>query len=95
MMISHMKLQFRDAAEGKNAEQDNKKVIADVDGNYYLKVPGININDNFQPIGGLGEVNNRLYVMAVPYIGGYNPDYSGLDFCERASDTIAKSLFKI
>jgi hypothetical protein len=31
--------------------------------------------------------------MAVPYIGGYNPDYSGLDFCEEASEKIIKSMF--
>jgi hypothetical protein len=24
--------------------------------------------------------------MALPYIGGFNPDYSGLDFCEQASE---------
>jgi uncharacterized NAD(P)/FAD-binding protein YdhS len=93
-VITPAKLKFRDAAEGKKAAQDDKHTVSEVEGKYYLKVPGIAINDDFQPVGGLGEVNNRLYVMAVPYIGGYNPDYSGLDFCERASDSIAESIFK-
>lgn len=31
-------------------------------------------------------------MMAVPYIGGYNPDYSGLNFSEEASATIVKAL---
>jgi uncharacterized NAD(P)/FAD-binding protein YdhS len=92
--ISPAKLKFRDAAEGKKAMQHDKHTVTENNGNYYLKVPGVAINDDFQPVGGLGELNNRLYIMAAPYIGGYNPDYSGLDFCERASDTIAKSIFK-
>ena len=33
-----------------------------------------------------------LYIMAVPYIGGFNPDYSGLDFCENASKAIVEDL---
>jgi hypothetical protein len=34
-------------------------------------------------------------LMAVPYIGGYNPDYSGLDFSEAASALIIKSIVKV
>nr|WP_082855826.1 FAD/NAD(P)-binding protein [Mucilaginibacter sp. L294] len=93
--ISPALLKFRDAAEGKKLMQaDDKKVKTDGEGNYYLKVPGVAINDEFRPVDERGNINKRLYIMAVPYIGGYNPDYSGLDFCERASETIAKSLFK-
>lgn len=33
-------------------------------------------------------------MMAVPYIAGYNPDYSGLDFCEAASKFIVESILK-
>lgn len=36
--------------------------------------------------------NDRIYIMAVPYIGGYNPDYSGLDFSEAAFAAIVKTL---
>lgn len=38
------------------------------------------------------EADEHIYIMAVPCIGGYNPDYSGLDFCEEASERIVKSL---
>jgi uncharacterized NAD(P)/FAD-binding protein YdhS len=93
--ISPARLKFRAAAEGKKCMQaNNKKVETNGEGTYYLKVPGVAINDDFRPVDEHGNINKRLYIMAVPYIGGYNPDYSGLDFCERASDTIAKSLLK-
>jgi FAD-NAD(P)-binding len=59
---------------------------------YYLQVPGLAINDNFQGIDNYGAYSERLYIMAVPYIGGFNPDYSGLDFCEAASKIIAESI---
>ena len=93
--VSPAQLKFRDAAKGAEAIQnENKKVETDGKGNYYLNVPGITINDNFQPVDAYGAFNNRIYIMAVPYIGGYNPDYSGLDFCEAASANIVKSMLK-
>ena len=92
--ISPAHIRFRSPAEGKAAlEKGNPEVEADGNGNYYLKVAGITINDNFQVADQYGAYNERLYIMAVPYIGGYNPDYSGLDFCEEASKHIIKSLF--
>ena len=62
------------------------------DGDVYLQVPGISINDHFQVVDAYGALNDRIYIMAVPYIGGFNPDYSGLDFGEEASARIIKSL---
>jgi hypothetical protein len=59
---------------------------------YFLSVPGLKINDNFQAVDHFGKENHRIYIMAVPYIGGYNPDYSGLDFCEQASGSIVQSI---
>jgi hypothetical protein len=76
-------------------ENDPTKVQTDTEGNYYLKVSGIAINDNFQVIDRYGAFNERVYIMAVPYIGGYNPDYSGLDFSEAASALIIKSIVKV
>ena len=76
-------------------EEGNKKVEKAEDGNYYLNVPGITINDNFQVVDSSGIANNRVYIMAVPYIGGYNPDYSGLDFCEEASLKIVDSILEL
>lgn len=92
--ISPAHIRFRSSSEAKVAlDQGNKEIEADNNGNYYLKVPGIAINDNFQVVDHYGDYNERIYIMAVPYIGGYNPDYSGLDFCEEASGHIIKSIF--
>lgn len=92
--ISPAHIRFRSAAEGQAAlERDSELVEVDGSGNYYMKVAGITINDNFQVADQFGAYNERIYIMAVPYIGGYNPDYSGLDFCEEASKRIIKSIF--
>ena len=32
--------------------------------------------------------------MAVPFIGGLNPDYSGLDFCDTAAERIVEALLE-
>lgn len=93
--VSPARLKFRDPQLGqKEIERGNKKVETDGKGNYYQRVSGITINDDFQAIDDYNALNERIYIMAVPYIGGYNPDYSGLDFCEAASVTIAKSILK-
>ncbi|WP_316804280.1 FAD/NAD(P)-binding protein [Pedobacter nototheniae] len=92
--VSAARLKFNSAKEGSaEMERGNKQVEKDTDG-YYLRVPGITINDAFQVVEEEGEANKRIYIMAVPYIGGYNPDYSGIDFCEAASESIIKSLEK-
>lgn len=92
-VISPAKLKFRNPSEGEAAMAEGLQNIGkDNAGDYYLRVPGITINDNFQVVDDYGALNERIYMMAVPYIGGYNPDYSGLDFCEAASAAIAKSM---
>ncbi len=73
-------------------ENGNKEVYKDKSGIYLLRLPGISINDHFQPLNQYGVANARLHVMAVPFISGVNPDYSGLDFCEVASDRILSHL---
>lgn len=91
--ISRATLKFKDAEEGKKAQNDgHSKVDVDSNGDYYLHVPGITINDNFQVLNKYGAYSERIYIMAVPYIAGYNPDYSGLDFCEEASGRIVAHL---
>ncbi|WP_243837339.1 FAD/NAD(P)-binding protein [Mucilaginibacter gilvus] len=92
--VSPALLKFRDAAKGKEALKKDERLVQTKGGDYYLTVPGVAINDNFQVLDEQGTVNDRIYMMAVPYIGGYNPDYSGLDFCEAASANIIDSLFK-
>lgn len=93
-ILSAARLQFRDPSIGKKVMDEGKeKVELAEDGNYYLQVPGVTINDSFQVVDGYGALNERLFMMAVPYIKGYNPDYSGLDFCEEASKRIVDCIF--
>lgn len=91
--ISPARLKFRSATDGVEAIAAGNEQTVQKDGQYYLKVQGITINDNFQVVAEDGIGNQRIYIMAVPYIGGYNPDYSGLDFCEEASKIVIKHLF--
>ncbi|KAA6438210.1 hypothetical protein FEM33_16010 [Dyadobacter flavalbus] len=94
--VSPAQIRFKsDEAGSTELKQGNEKVVKDADGAFYLKVPGITINDYFQVVGHDGKANDRVFMMAVPYIGGYNPDYSGLDFCEQASANIAECIFKV
>ena len=93
--VSPARIRFRsDEAGCMELDQGNKKVEKHKDGAFYLNVPGIIINDYFQVVGQDGKANDRVYMMAVPYIGGYNPDYSGLYFCEHACANIAECIFK-
>lgn len=91
--ICPAKLKFRSVEKAEKAVTEGKEVSQDQNGDYYLKVPGITINDHFQVVDAYGAFNERIYNMAVPYIGGYNPDYSGLDFSEAASAAIVKRIF--
>ncbi|MGK4567768.1 FAD/NAD(P)-binding protein [Flavobacterium sp. 3HN19-14] len=90
-VISPAMLKFASAEEGEKASENNN-VEKNENGDYYLKVPGITINDNFQVVDRYGEFNEQIFIMAVPYIGGYNPDYSELDFCEAASLKIIHAM---
>ena len=92
--VSPARIQFKNNEAGLKEADANDKVERLDDKNYYLNVPGIAINDNFQIMDKFNALNERIYMMAVPYIGGYNPDYSGLDFCEAASERIVNALLK-
>lgn len=93
--ITPARLRFKSAESGeKELSEGNKKVKKGEDGHYYLIVSGVTINDEFQVVGKNRKPNERIYIMAVPYIGGYNPDYSGLDFCEEASDKIVDEVIR-
>jgi uncharacterized NAD(P)/FAD-binding protein YdhS len=89
--VSAARIKFQSASEGLKAKQAGKPVV-NINGDQYLNVSGIAINDNFQLLDEYGALNDRIYMMAVPYMSGYNPDYSGLDFCEAASAAILKRL---
>ncbi|MCX2573129.1 FAD/NAD(P)-binding protein [Pedobacter sandarakinus] len=91
--VSPAKLKFKSNKAGRQQmENGNELVERNGRGTYFLRVPGITINDSFQVISNKGKANERIYMMAVPYIGGYNPDYSGIDFCEAASLEVLYSL---
>ena len=88
------RLRFRDAEQGRRLlEAQDKRVSRERDGQYYLRVPGLAINDHFQLVDEFDALNDRVYIMAVAFIGGFNPDYSGLDFGEAASKLIIAGLF--
>lgn len=86
-------LQFRSATFAQQEiEAGNDQVFETSEGLFYMQVPGIKIEDHFQIVDKQGDANDRIYMMAVPYIGGYNPDYSGLDFCSDTSAVIADRI---
>jgi uncharacterized NAD(P)/FAD-binding protein YdhS len=91
-MISQATLKFQSAKQGEEMQEANPDKVDFINGEYYLKVSGVTINDNFQIIDDYGAYQENIYLMSVPYISGYNPDYSGLDFCEATSQKIIESI---
>jgi uncharacterized NAD(P)/FAD-binding protein YdhS len=92
-VISPAKVRFNIVEEAiTEIENGNKDVERAENGDYFLTVPGVAINDDYQIIDQYGAFNPRIYMMAVPFMGGFNPDYSGLDFCAAASKVIIESL---
>lgn len=91
--ITQATLAFNSNSRALEEKANGNKNIRKKGSHYYLKVPGIKITDHFQVINARDQVDPRVFVMAVPYIGGYNPDYSGLDFCEEASARIMNKIF--
>jgi len=93
-VVSPARLRFRSHRIGAaELDKGNKMVGRDENGQYFMTVPGISINDFFQVTDSNSKANPRIYIMAVPYIGGFNPDYSGIDFCESASLKVINNLF--
>lgn len=91
--VSQAQLPFRDPNKARTLKKTNKHIVCSNHG-CSLHVPGIAINDDFRVIGKDNTANPRVYAMAVPFIGGYNPDYSGLDFCDEASSRIVADLMQ-
>ncbi len=87
---------FKNAEAAKELQiKDEKRVLQRVDGAYDLSVAGIAINDDFQILDADAQPNNRIFMLAVPYIGGFNPDYSGLDFSDAASAKVSAKVVQL
>lgn len=91
--VSSGYLPFKSLEKAIEFKQDGNEMVKEgFKDNYYLQVKGLSINDNFQALDSYGNFKENLYIMSVAYIGGLNPDYSGLDFCDTAADTITHSF---
>lgn len=92
-LISTGFLYFKDhrAAE-EEVSKGNPNVKQDSTGKYYLLVTGLNIGDHFENKDIYAVANKRFYNMSVPFIGGLNPDYSGMDFCDTSAERIVDSI---
>jgi hypothetical protein len=66
---AYLKFRSRDAALAARADAA-KTVIEKADGAFYLRVPGVAINDDFQPLDADGKACERVFILAVPFIGG-------------------------
>lgn len=86
-------VRFKDKAQGQKQQlADRESVSIGADAEYYLTLKGFAINDDYQPILATGKPSERYFMMAVPFISGFNPDYSGFDFCEQVSTIIVEKL---
>ena len=77
---------FQEREKGREFQQKNpERTQIDSQDEVYLKLTGVAINDHFQPLNVDGEPTPNLYLLAIPLIGGHNPDFSGLDVADTAS----------
>ncbi|KKO89724.1 hypothetical protein AAW12_19210 [Sphingobacterium sp. Ag1] len=91
--VSRAYLRFRSVEQAKEQMlAGNDHMFVAPDGAIFLQVPGVKIDDSFGLVDHGGSASQRLFMMAVPYMGGYNPDYSGLDFCAATSAIIAGKI---
>jgi hypothetical protein len=66
--------------------------VVETQNGYELDLPGLAIDDDLRVVGANGAANPRISIMSVPFIGGMNPDFSSLDFCEDAARMIMNSF---
>lgn len=94
--VRKAQLRFQSTIAGEEAAK-NEQLHVEVgqDGTHYLNVSGLAINDYFQVLDQFGAYSDRIFMMAVPFMGGLNPDYSGLDFCEEASKRISAKICEL
>ncbi|HEY9677664.1 MAG TPA: FAD/NAD(P)-binding protein [Drouetiella sp.] len=86
-------IRFKSAEQGRiEQSKHSKNVIMVTEKDYYLVVPGFDISDHFQLVNKDGQFSEQVYMMSVPFVSGLNPDYSGLDFCDIASQKIVQHI---
>lgn len=91
--IQQASLPFQSAAAAKDLlKEGNEEVYTKNEKDFYLDVPGIVVTDSFAIVDQQGKENDHIYMMAVPYMGGLNPDYSGLGFCNDAAQKIVSKM---
>ncbi|MEO5683621.1 MAG: FAD/NAD(P)-binding protein [Chitinophagaceae bacterium] len=93
--VSQALIRFRSYSNAVTTRKEYPEKIVHENDSICLKVPGISITDSFSVVGEDKKPNPRLFIMAVPFIGGYNPDYSGLDFCAEASHKIVAAILEV
>ena len=95
-LVTSATSKFRNEGEGRKLEKESpERVQQDSQGDLYLKLTGVAINDHYQPLDVDGEPTPHLYILAVPLIGGHNPDFSGLDVADTASSIAVEREFDL
>ena len=89
---SRATLLFRSREAALEFKDSNPELVEESGESCLLRLPGLAISDEFQVIDANGKASDEIYLVAVPFIGGYNPDYSGLDFCERAAKLVVARI---
>ncbi|KKO47790.1 hypothetical protein VT06_15250 [Arsukibacterium sp. MJ3] len=91
--VAHARVRFK---SNENAvfllSQGTQHISLEEDSFYYLNLQGFAINDYFQFLYADGSATNNCFMMAVPFISGFNPDYSGFDFCDQVSTIIVEKI---
>lgn len=93
-VVCEASVQFRNKDNARREiHNGNEDVVVESSGLFRLTLPGVMVNDAFQPLNPYGIPTTNVYIMAVPLIAGIHPDYSGLDFCETAAQRIARAMY--
>ncbi len=91
--VASAKVKFKDPQfASRLVDKGASDIVKSSDANYYLTLEGFAINDHYQFIYADDSVCANCFMMAVPFISGFNPDYSGFDFCDQVSTIIVDKL---
>ncbi|MBT0587571.1 FAD/NAD(P)-binding protein [Alteromonas oceanisediminis] len=91
--IGSAAVRFRASSTAIESRNINSIAVRTYDNSiFYLMVGGVAITDSFQLVLSDGRVFDNCFITAVPFISGFNPDYSGLDICHNAAVLIAEKI---